>query len=257
MVAIIDQNECWIAKYEYDAWGNQFWWEVNHDSGFDVNIASINPLRYRGYVYDRHTGLYYLQSRYYNPQRGRFLNADAYISTGTGLTGHNMFAYCNNNPVNYIDMDGENAEALQWWTAGMWWLCGVDTVLPIGDIIYVAGIVVLGIGAVIAATEIFESVSVDASSVYMAGHTKGARNSTRDKHQQGDKRRGMDGGKEKGDDRRINYRKNKRKASIAWGFLIVDTIDEDAWYYEPVWGFCKVRIDIVGGVQEQRIMQTH
>ncbi len=66
----------------------------------------FNPFRYRGYYYDYDTGLYYLQSRYYNPQRGRFLNADGYVSTGTGLPGYNMYAYCNNNPVMGYDPNG-------------------------------------------------------------------------------------------------------------------------------------------------------
>ena len=65
-----------------------------------------NPLRYRGYVYDTETGLYYLQSRYYNPGWGRFINADAYLSTGQGFNGHNMFAYCGNNPISRYDVGG-------------------------------------------------------------------------------------------------------------------------------------------------------
>ena len=69
-------------------------------------IATLNPLRYRGYVYDPETGLYYLQSRYYNPQWGRFINADGLVSTGQGLLGYNMFAYCNNNPVGFKDFNG-------------------------------------------------------------------------------------------------------------------------------------------------------
>ena len=111
VIAIIDQDGCWIAKYEYDAWGNQFWWEVNHDSDFDVNIASINPLRYRGYVYDRHTGLYYLQSRYYNPEWGRFINADSQLNADTPIE-LNLFAYCSNNPVNFVDHSGHSATAI-------------------------------------------------------------------------------------------------------------------------------------------------
>lgn len=64
-------------------------------------------MRYRGYVYDRETELYYLQSRYYNPEWGRFINADNYPSTGQGLLGNNMFAYCGNNPVMREDEGGE------------------------------------------------------------------------------------------------------------------------------------------------------
>lgn len=69
---------------------------------------AVNPFRYRGYYYDTETGLYYLQSRYYNPEWGRFLNADRYVSTGTGLLGYNMYAYCCNNPVMLRDKTGEN-----------------------------------------------------------------------------------------------------------------------------------------------------
>ena len=57
-------------------------------------------------MYDEESGLYYLESRYYDPVTGRFVNADGYVSTGTGLMGHNMFAYCNNNPVMYVDPTG-------------------------------------------------------------------------------------------------------------------------------------------------------
>lgn len=56
--------------------------------------------------HDKETGLYYLQSRYYNPENGRFLNADAYAATGQGFVGNNMFAYCNNNPVTFKDPSG-------------------------------------------------------------------------------------------------------------------------------------------------------
>ena len=59
-----------------------------------------------GYSPARETGLYYLQSRYYNPTWGRFLNADSTVSTGQGFTGNNMFVYCGNNPVCRIDSSG-------------------------------------------------------------------------------------------------------------------------------------------------------
>ena len=72
-----------------------------------ATLGAQNPLRYRGYVYDTETGLYYLQSRYYNPAWGRFINADAYASTGQGIIGNNMFAYCGNNPVIRHDPTGQ------------------------------------------------------------------------------------------------------------------------------------------------------
>ena len=71
-------------------------------------MAEINPLRYRGYYYDTETGFYYLQSRYYDPEICRFINADSYASSGQGILGHNAFIYCSNSPVIYIDATGED-----------------------------------------------------------------------------------------------------------------------------------------------------
>jgi len=74
-------------------------------------LAELNPLRYRGYYYDNdELGFYYLQSRYYDPTICRFINADGYASTGQGLVGYNMFAYCNNSPIYYVDSQGRRSE---------------------------------------------------------------------------------------------------------------------------------------------------
>jgi len=91
----------WRATYSYDEWGN-----LISISG-DTALANLNPIRYRGYYYDAETGFYYLRSRYYDPEIGRFLNADALVSTGQGILGNNMFAYCGNNPVNFYDPSGK------------------------------------------------------------------------------------------------------------------------------------------------------
>ena len=92
-------------QYTYNAWG-----ELLAVTGTMANsLGVINPLRYRGYIYDNETGLYYLQSRYYNPEIGRFISADSHVSTGQGFIGYNMFAYCNNNPVILCDSEGESA----------------------------------------------------------------------------------------------------------------------------------------------------
>ena len=90
-----------MVKYTYDAWGNPITATGN------TAISTLNPLRYRGYVYDTETCLYYLQSRYYDPETGRFINADSMVSTGQGILGNNMFAYCGNNPVMRVDPNGE------------------------------------------------------------------------------------------------------------------------------------------------------
>lgn len=100
-----------FREYTYDAWGNIT--GVYNENGNPVtntnDAAFLNPLRYRGYYYDDETGLYYLNSRYYNPEWGRFICADGYLSTGQGLLSTNMYAYCLNNPVNYSDPSGTSA----------------------------------------------------------------------------------------------------------------------------------------------------
>jgi len=102
VVAILNSSGQVVVRYTYDAWGNL----LSTTGSLASTIGVLNPIRYRGYVYDPETGLYYLQSRYYDPEIGRFINADAFTSTGQGLTGNNMFAYCGNNPVNYVDSYG-------------------------------------------------------------------------------------------------------------------------------------------------------
>ena len=100
VVRIVNSSRSTVASYTYDPWG-----KIISSSG---TLADINPLRYRGYYYDSETGFYYLQSRYYDPEIGRFINADSYASTdATGLLSTNMFAYCENDPVNRSDPDGE------------------------------------------------------------------------------------------------------------------------------------------------------
>ena len=105
LVKIIDQSGTEVAGYVYDAWGN-----IRSVTGEPI-LRELNPFRYRGYVYDEESELYYLQSRYYDPFVGRFLNADdtTYIgATGTVLSG-NLFAYCENNPIVNTDKNGNIA----------------------------------------------------------------------------------------------------------------------------------------------------
>ena len=99
VVKIVAASGDSYGVYRYDAWGN-ITYSTNND------VMNSNPLRYRGYVYDTETGFYYLQSRYYDPAIGRFINADAFASTGQGFLGYNMFAYCGNNPINNQDPEG-------------------------------------------------------------------------------------------------------------------------------------------------------
>ena len=102
VVAILDATGAEVVTYTYDAWGNL----LSVGGSKATTLGRDNPLRYRGYVYDTETGLYYLQSRYYDPEMGRFISADAFTSTCQGFTGNNMFVYCGNNPVINVDISG-------------------------------------------------------------------------------------------------------------------------------------------------------
>ncbi len=95
---VISTDGTVLASYSYDAWGR-----VLTATG---TLAAANPIRYRGYYYDAETGLYYLNSRYYSPEFGRFISPDVFASTGQGLQGANMYAYCGNNPGSRIDTSG-------------------------------------------------------------------------------------------------------------------------------------------------------
>ena len=121
ILGIYDENNCLIAKYVYDAWGNHKtfalnsseWVDIssqtayNENSSLNEKLAILNPFRYRSYYFDIETGFYYLQSRYYDPQVGRFLSPDSleYLDPET-IHGLNLFAYCLNNPVMGYDPVG-------------------------------------------------------------------------------------------------------------------------------------------------------
>ena len=103
ILGIADSAGNLIASYAYDPWG-----KVLSITGSDIAIGNLNPFRYRGYYYDAETGLYYLQSRYYDPEVGRFINCDDvnYIGTTGSEISYNPFAYCKNDPVNNYDPNG-------------------------------------------------------------------------------------------------------------------------------------------------------
>ena len=102
IVKILDEDGQEKANYVYNAWGNIL-------SQSNDELSSINPLRYSGYVYDEDTAMYYLQTRYYDPTTGRFINADdtAFISSSGTAIGDNIYTYCENDPVNNVDYTGQ------------------------------------------------------------------------------------------------------------------------------------------------------
>ena len=109
IIAILNTSGEQVVEYKYDTWGKL----VTITGSLASTVGAKNPYRYRGYRYDNETGLYYLQSRYYDPKIGRFINADSYTDTGDTVLSTNMFAYCENNAVNGIDPDGDDAIWLQ------------------------------------------------------------------------------------------------------------------------------------------------
>ena len=113
VIAITNADGDVIARYTYDAWGKIL--SVTDNVGNSVtdtsNVALVNPFRYRGYYYDSETELYYLNSRYYNPEVGRFVNADdvEWIAINEMPFGGNIFSYCRNDVINISDETGHGA----------------------------------------------------------------------------------------------------------------------------------------------------
>ncbi len=108
ITGIMDDSFNLLATYEYDSWGNIL--SIKDTNGNTItdstNIAIVNPFRYRSYYYDSEIGMYYLNSRYYNQEWGRFINADGIIGANQDTIGNNLYAYCSNNPINNSDLSG-------------------------------------------------------------------------------------------------------------------------------------------------------
>ncbi|MBQ7389734.1 MAG: hypothetical protein IJW02_01355 [Clostridia bacterium] len=137
IISVYSSTGTVLVNYKYNAWGATT--KTYSNNGLNTT-ADKNNLTYRGYYYDSDLGLYYLQSRYYDPNTCRFINADSALYHS--ILGYNMFAYCGNNPVNYYDPTGENEEIINWpiYTA---WLPLIDGPLPIGDILYIGLFIVV------------------------------------------------------------------------------------------------------------------
>ena len=128
VIALIDTNGNEMVQYWYDAWGNH---KVVNSSGVEItdpdHIGNLNPFRYRGYYYDCETGLYFLQTRYYDPVVGRFLNRDSVqYAAPKAINGLNLYAYCLNNPVKNTDPNG---------TFILGWIIAIVAVVAIDTIV--------------------------------------------------------------------------------------------------------------------------
>ena len=102
IVAILDSNGAVVVQYKYDAWGRP----ISKTGSMKDSLGKLNPFRYRGYVYDEETGLYYLRSRYYSSHLCRFHNTDTLINPDNSLLSGNAFAYCANQVVCNADAAG-------------------------------------------------------------------------------------------------------------------------------------------------------
>lgn len=101
VTAIANADGTVIANYDYDPWG-----QITEITG-NTTIAEHNPIRYRSYYYDAETQWYFLTTRYYSPAMHRFLNADGVLAANQDINAYNLFAYCSNDPVNYMDETGQ------------------------------------------------------------------------------------------------------------------------------------------------------
>ena len=205
IIGIINAVGTELVSYSYDVWGNILWTE--DDSG--RNLAELNPFRYRGYYYDTETGLYYLNSRDYDPRTGRFINADEVEYLGEDAEfSCNLYAYCANNPVMLTDEEGKFSEVLSFMGTGF--LAGVAfgiKSLVTGVVAFATAITPVG-WAVLIGVAVIAAVG---TIVYYGEHTKNARQSTKQKHEDGQARRKRDQGGEKGDARRKPNPNKKRR----------------------------------------------
>jgi RHS repeat-associated protein len=146
IIGILDASGNQVVTYTYDTWGKL----LGITDTSTNNVGTLNPFRYRGYYYDTETGLYYLQSRYYDPNTGRYLNADSDVGASTDILAANVFAYCNNNPVMRSDPSG------QWSLFNSFCVCLAVTVLIIcilqPELIPAAAAALAEYGGAIAAT---------------------------------------------------------------------------------------------------------
>ena len=121
IVGIVDGAGNLVVEYKYDAWGKP----LSITGTLKTSLGILNPFRYRGYAYDEEAGLYYLRSRYYNPELQRFINPDAVVDDSPDLLLPNTYAYCLNAPVNNADDEGT-------WSMPNWLKVAVGTALVIG-----------------------------------------------------------------------------------------------------------------------------
>jgi len=134
VIGIVNASGAYVVQYAYDAWGRL----LSKTGSMASTLGTLNPFRYRGYVYDEETGLYYLRSRYFNPTWCRFVNADSVLEMGKGYLGGNQFMYSLNTPIGRIDEAGTSSIAAPVWEFVKQNGAQVsmsDGLLPVGDVV--------------------------------------------------------------------------------------------------------------------------
>ena len=141
---IFDTDMNLIGEYVYDAWGNC---TIEAAGADNIEIMETNPFRYRGYYWDKELNLYYLQTRYYDPQTGRFINADGIeyaLEQYKNINALNLYSYCNNNPIMGIDPEG----TINW--KKIFNIIGVFAIMAAAVVVAVGALVTGGlVGAVV------------------------------------------------------------------------------------------------------------
>ncbi|WP_238882331.1 DNRLRE domain-containing protein [Clostridium sp. YIM B02551] len=183
IIGLVDTNGTQVVSYSYDSWGKL----LSIDGTLKDTLGIKNPYRYRGYRYDTETGMYYLNSRYYNPDWGRFINEDEIAAVTGDLLSTNMFAYCLNNPINMSDKDGDRPD----YGDGQ----GHETDEQ-------------------REASLAEMYANNPDVLFYKEHTNNARPSTQEKHQKGQTRKQRDSGGEKGDARRRPNPNKRRPQNI-------------------------------------------
>ena len=162
VTAIYNTSRVKCAEYAYDAWGTMY---MTLDT---EGVGALNPFRYRGYYMVSCIGLYYLTTRFYDFTTGRFLNADVpSICFDDGLKvpeGCNLYSYCLNNPISYVDPTGHSPK---WW---QWLLFGIGAALVVGAIT----VLTMGVGTSIMATTMAGAVMHGAAVGTLIGASVGA-----------------------------------------------------------------------------------
>ena len=149
IVALLDNTGAVVVKYKYDAWG-----KCNTVVDSTANtIAELNPFRYRSYYLDTETGLYFLKTRYYDPEIGRFITIDdiSYLDPES-INGLNLYAYCFNNPVMMIDESGCAPAWWEWLISGLTLAAGIALCFVPGGQVFGVGLIVAGASGLVSNT---------------------------------------------------------------------------------------------------------